>query len=170
MTDSARDLFDRLVVHLDGLGRASLRQEEWERHPDTIDYQAEDTQRMLMEKARYVSSGPGLSGTKVRFWLKWDGRVVEKFFTASLDAVGYWMPVCTGFDAARTPYETQATYLSILVSAQRRIVVAGENALAAAQLPAAEADALQARLKALRYECLSRKFPPAIIRNFELVT
>ncbi len=166
------ELFERLVSLYDAIGRTVLTQSEWKGQAETIEYQCVDTRRMLMEKARYANASLGLSGVRVRFWLKEYDRIVDKYFAPDLEPVGWFMPVCLGFGTRETQYQTRTGYLGMGVSQTRNIVVTGEarlkDALAQEMVTAEEADMCQTHLRSLRIECMSRRFPPAIVRNFEL--
>lgn len=167
------DLFSHLIDYSDALGRVTLCQTQWKTDPDTLDYVCVDTQRMVMEKARFVSRELHISGTKVRFWLKEHGTVVEKYFAPNLEPVGWFMPICTGFEASQLPLCTDTSFLGMCVSQKRQIVVTGEKsmqqALVSQLLTRQEADSIQAQLRQLRLDCVVRRYPPAIVRNFELV-
>ncbi len=169
---ASTDLFERLVSLYDTIGQTTLVQSEWKEQAETLEYLCVDTQRMLMEKSRYANARLGLSGIRVRFWLKECDTVVDKYFAPSLEPVGWFMPVCTGLGLNGTQFRTQTRYLGMGISQDRNIVVTGEarlqDALDQQMVSAAEADLCQNQLRTLRIQCMSRRFPPAIVRNFEL--
>ena len=166
------DPFARLTAYYDALGQVALTQAQWQDDDHTWDYACADTQRMVMEKARYSDRDLQLSGVKVRFWLKEHASIVDKFFAADLEPVGWFAVVCTGFDAAHAPLRTETRFVGIGINPQRRIVVTGESrlqqALARQAVTPAEAAQLQAQLRQLRIDCMANRYPPAIVRNFAL--
>lgn len=169
----AEAFFVRLVDHFDHIGQVELVQEQWRDDPDSLEYVCVDTQRMVMEKSRYVSRAADLSGVRIRFWLKEHTAVVDMHFTPQLEPVGWFMPVTLGFDAARPPFRTAVAFVGIVVSTRRKIVVTGENALDAAlshdRVSEAQSAVWRKQLRRLQYEFMARRYPPAIVRNFALV-
>lgn len=166
------DLFARLVTLYDAIGQTTLTQSEWQEQRDTIEYQCVDTRRMLLEKSRFANAQWGLSGIRVRFWLKEHDTVVDKYFAPNLEPVGWFMPICKGLGTTGAQFQTRTRYLGMGVSQARNIVVTGESrlqdALKQQVVSPEEAEQCQAQLRALRIEFMSRRFPPAIVRNFEL--
>ncbi len=166
------DMFERLVALYDAIGQTTLTQAATQEQLDTITYQCVDTRRMLMEKTRYASARLHLSGIRVRFWLKEHDTVVDKHFAPNLEPVGWFMPVCMGLGTHDAQFQTCTRYLGMGVSQARNIVVTGEaqlqEALQQRVVSPEEADSCQAQLRTLRNEFMSRRFPPAIVRNFEL--
>ncbi len=166
-------LFARLVDHCNGIGQMALIQAQWEHDADSLDYMCVDTRRMVMEKSRYVSREAGLSGVRVRFWLKDHVTVVDMHFTSHLEPVGWFLPVTLGFDVASPPLQTSMAFVGMAVSTRRQIVVTGEQALQAAlsqnRVSQQQERDWQAQLRHLRYEFMARRYPPAIVRNFALV-
>ncbi len=165
-------IFARLVSHCNSIGQLELNQEQWKTDPDSLDYVCVDTQRMVMEKARFVSRETGLSGVRVRFWLKEPTNVVDMYFTPDLEPVGWFMPVTLGFDVSKSPFRTEIGFVGMVVSVKRRIVVTGEialsEALTRAEITEQQSLAWQEKLRHIRYEFMARRYPPAIVRNFSL--
>ena len=168
------EFFDRLVDHCNCVGRVELLQEQWKNDPDSLDYVCVDTQRMVMEKTRFINREAGLSGVRVRFWLKDQNTVVDMHFTPRLECAGWYMPVTMGFNVNSFPYQTETAFVGLAVSAKRKIVVTGEQSLATALSSDAvteqQAHNWREQLRHLRREFMARRFPPAIVRNFTLVS
>ncbi len=169
----AEDLFAKLVHHFNCIGHVELAQAQWKNDPDSLDYVCVDTKRMIMEKSRYVNRAADLSGVRIRFWLKEHATIVDMHFTPQLVPVGWFMPVTTGFEASSFPFQTAVAFVGIAVSARRKIIVTGEQALRDARANDVVSEAQRhvwlERLRHLRYEFMARRYPPAIVRNFTLV-
>ncbi len=166
------DLFQALIAHGNACGHRVFAQADWETDRDTIEYNCVETRRMLIEKASFSSSGMGMSGTRMRFWLTEANYVVEKYFGPNLAPVGWFMPVCEEFTNVDRRLQACTLYLGMVANRTRKLVVTGERplerAVAEQQLTRQVADRYQERLRQLRRDCLSGRFPPAIVRNFEL--
>ena len=166
------DLFQALIAHGNACGKRVLVQADWETDRDTIEYNFVETRRMLIEKASFSSSGMGMSGTRMRFWLTEANYVVEKYFGPDLAPVGWFMPVCEEVANVDRRLQACTLYLGMVANRTRKLVVTGERplerAVAEQQLTRQVADRYQERLRQLRRDCLAGRFPPAIVRNFEL--
>lgn len=170
--DDVEEYFSRLVPLFNEAGRAEFRQKQWQDEQDAIEYHCVDTLRMAMERARFAPGAANLSGVRVRFWLKESAGVVEMHFTRRLEPVGWFMPVTTGFDPGRPPFQTRLGYVGIAANVRRRIVITGEAALNDAvrrgEVSSEQAGNWSDQLRRLRHEYMSRRYPPAIVRNFAL--
>ncbi len=166
------DLFQALIAHGNACGHRVLTQADWETDRDTIEYNCVETRRMLIEKSSFSSSSMGMSGTRMRFWLTDVNHVVEKYFGPNLAPVGWFMPVCEEFTNVDRRLQACTLYLGMVANRTRKLVVTGERplerAVAEQRLTRQAADRYQERLRQLRRDCLSGRFPPAIVRNFEL--
>lgn len=166
------DLFQALIDHGNACGNRVLAQADWETDRDTIEYNCVETRRMLIEKASFSSSDMGMSGTRMRFWLTEANCVVEKYFGPNLAPVGWFMPVCGEFANVDRRLQACTLYLGMVANRTRKLVVTGERplerAVAEQRLTRQVADRYQERLRQMRRDCLAGRFPPAIVRNFEL--
>ena len=166
------DLFQALIAHGNACGSRFLAQADWETDRDTIDYHCVETRRMLIEKSSFSSSDMGMSGTRMRFWLTGSSHLVEKYFGPDLAPIGWFMPVCDEIANVDRRLQACTLYLGMVANRTRKLVVTGERplerAVADSRLTRADADRYQERLRQLRKDCLAGRFPPAIVRNFEL--
>lgn len=169
---TAMDLFQALIAHSNACGKRVFAQADWETDSDTIEYNCVETRRMLIEKSSFSSSSMGMSGTRMRFWLTDANHVVEKYFGPDLVPVGWFMPVCEEITNVDRRLQACTLYLGMVANRTRKLVVTGERLLERAvveqRLTRQAADRYQERLRQLRKDCLSGRFPPAIVRNFEL--
>lgn len=167
-------LFEKLVDHCNGIGRVNLVQEQWRDDPASLDFVCVDTKRMVMEKSRHINRQTGLSGVRIRFWLKELESVVEMHFTPHLECAGWFMPVTLGFDVNSPPYRTETAFVGLAVSVSRNVVVTGEHALSTAlsneEVSKKQANEWREQLRSLRRQFMARRYPPAIVRNFTLAS
>jgi predicted RNA-binding protein associated with RNAse of E/G family len=98
---------------------------------------------------------------------------VEKYFTATGDPLGYYIPVCMPIEQQNNRLSTASLGLALWVDAAGRVTVLGEPAFDAAIdagdiSPVAEEQAEQ-RIRELTALTAQRLFPPALVRNFAIV-
>jgi hypothetical protein len=161
----------------------------WQRESYLVDYRAEWLTDVLVERATcgdeitplaVIDGGlraPVVAQVGVvwtRFWFRREGWIIEKYFGPTGRVLGFYAPICG-------PIEYHSGYLSadwyglaLWISEQWRVTVLGEQQFELASAtgtlsPVAEEQA-ELRIRELTTLTAQRRFPPAFVRNFGIVT
>jgi predicted RNA-binding protein associated with RNAse of E/G family len=164
----------------------SIQSAEWRDHPQMSDYRAEWLSSMLIERAMWQATAspcifPELPGAVtvsdagfiwLRFWLKSDNLLVDKYFDADGRAIGIYMPICTSIQEQDDHLHTRALNMGLWLTTDGGVVVWGEDEFDAAvdsgALTPVEAEQAELRIRELTSMIFQGKFPPALIRNFAI--
>ena len=161
----------------------------WQRATYMVDYRAEWLTDVLVERA---SCGPEISPTAVvegglrppvvaqvgvvwtRFWFRREGWLIEKYFSPAGRIMGFYAPIC-GTIEYHSGYLTADWFgLALWISEQWRVTVLGEQqfeqASAEGHLPPVAEEQAEHRIRELTTLTAQRRFPPAFVRNFGIVT
>lgn len=161
----------------------------WQHVPYMVDYRAEWLTDVLVERAMCgaeispmaVVDG-GLRAPLVaqegvvwtRFWFRREGWVVEKYFSASGRVLGFYAPICGPIEHHADYLATDWFGLALWVSEQWRVTVLGEqtfeDASADGDLPPVAEEQAEHRIRELTTLTAQRRFPPAFVRNFSILT
>jgi hypothetical protein len=161
----------------------------WQRAAYMADYRAEWLTDVLVERATCgaeisplvvvdgglrapVVAQPGVVWT--RFWFRREGWLIEKYFSPGGRILGFYAPICG-------PIEYHAGYLSadwfglaLWISDHWRVTVLGEQqfdqAAAVGNLPPVAEEQAEQRIRELTTLTAQKRFPPALVRNFGIVT
>lgn len=178
-------------------GAAPIYSGQWLAWPDVRDYRAAQLGDILAERLVWSATagllhrgGVTIAGPAYiwfRFWLPRDSQVVEKYFDAHGQTLGMQIDVCmplaalpvhlrTGpFAAAKEPlagWFTTNLLLDIWITADGQVTVrneaAFEQAVRAGALSEAEAAWAEERVRTLTSAIARRRFPPALVRNWQV--
>jgi len=167
--------------------RLILRSGAWRESEHMADYRAEWLGQTFVERASWSGSTPrqlwvmatgnvpaaGPHYVWLRFWLMDDGRVVDKYFDATGEAVGCYAPVTALIEQDGKKLTTETLYLGLWIEADNRITVMGEEAFdeaqAAGDLTPVEVEQAESAIRELTTAAATRQFPPAFVRNFAIV-
>jgi hypothetical protein len=161
----------------------------WQRTSYMVDYRAEWLTDVLVERATcgdeispmaVVESGlrppvvAQVGAIWTRFWFRREGWLIEKYFSPAGRIVGFYAPICGAIEY-HSGYLTAEWYgLALWISEQWRVTVLGEQqfdqASAAGNLPPVAEEQAEQRIRELTTLTAQRRFPPAFVRNFGIVT
>lgn len=161
----------------------------WQRASYMVDYRAEWLTDVLVERATcgeeispLVVVDGGLRAPVVaqagvvwsRFWFRREGWLIEKFFSPLGRVMGFYAPICGPIEY-HTGYLSADWYgLALWISEPGRVTVLGEQAFdqasATGSLPPVAHEQAEQRIRELTTLTAQRRFPPAFVRNFGIVT
>lgn len=155
---------------------------EWKEHAAMTDYRAEWFNSLLVERAAWTPQAPTveLLGTVIsgpgfvwfRFWLPDLDQLVEKYFNAEGDAIGFYLPVCRPLEREDKAYRTSDLILAIWYNADKRVSVLREEkfdeGVRRQLLSSAEAERAETRIRELTAAIFREEFPPPLVRNFAI--
>lgn len=159
---------------------------EWQNRPELVDYRAEWLSEVLVERVTWSAdadeqfmremiadvqiAGPGY--VWLRFWLKEEEQVVEKYFDAEGKVIGFHAPVCNNFVHEDTILRVQTLVLSIWYDAEGRLTILGEEefdrAVKDKRFGPADLEHAEHRIRELTLSVLNRTFPPGLVRKFSI--
>ena len=155
---------------------------EWQGTPQLIDYRAESLSNLMVERATWDADAPAQSIGDVlianpgyvwlRFWLLEEALVLDKYFDAEHQPIGYYLPIC--MPAQRQHDQLQATSLALALwlTPNGRVTVLHEAEFDAAvdrgDIAPVEAEHAEYQIRELTTLIARSNFPPALVRNFAL--
>lgn len=160
----------------------------WQRNPNLVDYRAEWLTDVLVERAtctQDIGETPicvGLRHSEIiqpeavwtRFWFRREGWIVEKFFSAAGRALGFYAPVCGPIEYHTGRLGADLYGLALWIEELGRVTVLGEEsfdrAIAAGTLSPVASEQAEHRVRELTTLTAQRRFPPAFVRNFGILT
>jgi hypothetical protein len=160
----------------------------WQKNPILADYRAEWLTDVLVERVtcgQEIALQPpdvGLrphkilqpNATWVRFWFRREGWIVEKYFSAQGSSVGFYAPVCSTIDYHTGHLSADLFGLALWIEELGRVTVLGEESfdLASAEgnLSPVALEQAEHRVRELTTLTAQRRFPPAFVRNFGILT
>lgn len=155
---------------------------EWQDAPHLIDYRVESLSSMLIERATWAATAPTRSiGQQevanpgyiwLRFWLLEQEIVLEKYFDAHRQALGYHLPVCMPIQRRSNQLHALSLYLALWLTPAGRMTVLHEDhfdeAVATKELAPLEIEHAEYQIRELTTAIWRGTFPPAFVRNFAL--
>jgi hypothetical protein len=154
-----------------------------------VDYRAEWLTDVLVERATcgaeispMVVVEDGLRAPVVaqpsvvwtRFWFRREGWLVEKFFSPVGKILGFYAPICGPIQYNSGLLTTDWFGLALWISENWRVTVLGEQTFEQASeegnLPPVAEEQAEQRIRELTTLTAQRRFPPAFVRNFGIVT
>ena len=161
----------------------------WEHAPYMVDYRAEWLTDVLVERATCgaevspmaVMEG-GLRAPLVaqsgvvwtRFWFRREGWLIEKYFSPSGRVLGFYAPICGAIEQHSGYLAADWFGLALWISEQWRVTVLGEQSFeessAEGNLPPVAEEQAEQRIRELTTLTAQRRFPPAFVRNFSVLT
>jgi hypothetical protein len=161
----------------------------WQRAPDMVDYRAEWLTDVLVERATcgaeirpLVVVEGGLRAPVVaqagavwtRFWFRREGWLIEKYFAPSGRIMGFYAPICGAIEYNSGYLATDWYGLALWISEKWRVTVLGEQnfeqASATGIMPPVAEEQAEQRIRELTTLTAQRRFPPAFVRNFGIMT
>lgn len=161
----------------------------WQRASYMMDYRAEWLTDVLVERA---TCGSEISPTAVvdgglraplvaqagvvwtRFWFRREGWLIEKYFSPLGRIMGFYAPICGPIEYHTGYLATEWYGLALWISEQWRVTVLGEQqfdqASADGILPPVALEQAEHRIRELTTLTAQRRFPPAFVRNFGIMT
>ncbi len=155
---------------------------EWQRTPQLIDYRTESLTNLIVERVTWDTDAPvQLIGdipianpgyVWLRFWLLEEALVLEKYFDAEQQPIGYYLPIC--MPAKRQNDQLQATSLALALwlTPDGRVTVLHEAEFDATvskgEIAPVEAAHAEYQIRELTTLIARSNFPPALVRNFAL--
>jgi len=156
---------------------------EWQNNPQLTDYRSQLLDKMFVERATWRSTAPlqrmndtvvaGPGYVWVRFWLLEGEEPIEKYFDDKRQFIGYSVPLCMPIQRrGATVFETSSLLLGLWLQPSGRITVLGEEEFEQASLRGdlapVEVEHAEFRIRALTLEASQRRYPPGMVRTFEL--
>jgi len=161
---------------------ATIRSGEWQTLPGVASYLAGLIDDVLIERAIWAepaeavsAGGRALAGPGhiwYRFWLWRDDQVVERYFDAEGQALGIQVDLCMPIQIGESEWTARDLLLNIWISPQGQVTVSNEAAFEAAvsngQLTEEEASWAEEHVRRLTGAISQRRFPPAMVRNWQV--
>lgn len=155
---------------------------EWQRNANLVDYRTEALTNVVVERATWQTLGEPMLITDttiadrgyvwLRFWLLEDETVVEKYYDAQGQSIGYYVPIAMPLKRRGEQLETYSLLLALWLQPDDRVTVLYEEqfeaAVAAADITPVEAEHAEFRIRELTAILAKKQFPPALVRNFEI--
>jgi len=161
----------------------------WQRASYMLDYRAEWLTDVLVERATcggeisplvVVDGGlrpPVVAQVGVvwaRFWFRREGWLIEKYFSQAGRIIGFYAPICGPIEYHSGFLAADWYGLALWISEHWRVTVLGEQqfdqAAAVGNLPPVAEELAEQRIRELTTLTAQRRFPPALVRNFGVVT
>ena len=160
---------------------------EWQHSADFLDYRAEWLSDVLVERATYAPNARVQNIQRVldntviardrfvwvRFWYRQNNQIFEKYFDAEQRAIGVYIPVCMPIEQNGSALRTVSLVLGLWIDRVGRVTVMGEDAfdavVAMKKLSPVQIEQAEHRIRELTHLVHTKKFPPAMVRNFSLV-
>jgi predicted RNA-binding protein associated with RNAse of E/G family len=157
---------------------------DWMEHAAMAEYRAEWFNSLLVERAAWTAQAPtvelldtvigGPGFVWFRFWLPDLDQLVEKYFNAEGDAIGFYLPVCRPLVREDSGYHTSDLILAIWYHADKRVSVLREEefdeGVRRQLLSSEEAERAEIRIRELTAAIFREEFPPPLVRNFSIAT
>lgn len=159
-----------------------IRSGDWKTQPGLADYLVGLLDDLLVERAIWGEGAQAsTAGGRVqaqpgqiwyRFWLWRDDQVVERYFDADGQPLGTQIDLCMPIQASEQVWRARDLLLDIWLAPDGRVTVANEAAydaaVAAGQLSMDEARWAEAHVRRLTGAIAQRRFPPAMVRNWQV--
>ena len=161
----------------------TLNNGEWQTMPQLTDYRSEWLSEILVERARWTADalvqrvGHWLIAAPnyvwLRFWLVSSELIVEKYFDANGQVVGYYAPICSTLQRKAGRLRMKMLTLAVWISPDSRVTVLNEaefdELVLQGEVTPVEAEQAEQRIRELTTAIGQKRFPPAIVRNFEII-
>ncbi len=155
---------------------------DWRQSPYMTDYRSEWLSGVLVERATWLPTAPtqkiGATTTAAagfiwfRFWVQEIEQVIEKYFDASLKAVGIFAPICANWRRRDARVIAPSLFLGLWIDANGRVTVLNEKifdeAARAGELTPVEVEHAEHRIRELTTGVIQKRFPPGLVKNLSL--
>ncbi len=154
----------------------------WQSVAQMTDYRAEWFSEMLVERATWSSDAeeqfigghmivqPG--AVWLRFWLLESELMVEKYFDASGQLLGFYVPISMPLQRRVSTLRIITLVLALWIQPDERVTVLHEaefdQAVADGVITPVEAEQAEQRIRELTLFVVQKRFPPAMVRNFTI--
>ena len=154
----------------------------WQSVAQMTDYRAEWFSEMLVERATWSPDAaeqfigdqmivqPG--AVWLRFWLLESELMVEKYFDATGQPLGFYVPICMPLQRRVSTLRIITLVLALWIQPDERVTVLHEaefdQAVAAGVITPVEAEQAEQRIRELTLFVVQKRFPPAMVRNFTI--
>lgn len=155
---------------------------EWLTTPHLVDYRAEWLSNLMVERATWDGAAPTqFIGDSViakpgyvwlRFWLLEEALVLDKYFDAEQQMIGYHLPICMPVERNNDQVQATSLYLALWMTPDGRVTVLHEaqfdDAVTRGEVAPVEAEHAEYQIRELTTVIARSNFPPPIVRNFAL--
>ena len=155
---------------------------EWQRAVELTDYRTETLTNMVVERATWAPDAlERLIGDTViaragyvclRFWLFDDEALVEKYYDAQGQTIGYYIPVSMPLKRRNDGIQAFSLLLALWLQPDDRITVLHEEpfelAVTNGEITPVEAEHAEYQIRELTSAMVRKHYPPALVRNFEI--
>lgn len=154
----------------------------WQSVAQMTDYRAEWFSEMLVERATWSPDAaeqfigdqmivqPG--AVWLRFWLLESELMVEKYFDATGQPLGFYVPISMPLQRRVSTLRIITLVLALWIQPDERVTVLHEaefdQAVAAGVITPVEAEQAEQRIRELTLFVVQKRFPPAMVRNFTI--
>lgn len=170
-----------------GGGLARIESGEWQDEPLMRDYRTEWLTDVLVERATWAPMtsplpvDPDMGGVVIgaegyvwaRFWFRREGWVVEKYFSDQSAVIGFYAPVCGPIEYHSGKLAADLYGLGLWISDSGRVTVLGERDfdedVADGRVTPVAREQAEFRIRELTTLTAQRRFPPAFVRNFDII-
>ncbi len=156
----------------------------WQTVAHMTDYRAEWFSEMLVERATWLPSAPlqqigertiaGPGYVWLRFWLLESELMVDKYFDAAGQLVGFYVPITMPLQRRVNTLRIITLVLALWVQPDERVTVlqeaAFDQAVKGGAITPVETEQAEQRIRELTLAVVQKRFPPAMVRNFALKT
>jgi predicted RNA-binding protein associated with RNAse of E/G family len=155
---------------------------EWQRNAALTDYRTEALSNIVVERAtwRGDAAPQQIADTTIadegyvwlRFWLLEDEIVIEKYYTAAGQPIGYYVPIGMPLKRRGEQLELYSLLLALWLRPDDLVTVLNEDpfeaALVAGEITPVEAEHAEFRIRECTALLARKQFPPGLIRNFAI--
>ena len=159
-----------------------IRSGEWRDLPGIADYFAGLVDDILIERVVWAEAGAadqmgGLAAAEpghiwYRFWLWRDDQLVERYYDAEGVLLGTQIDICSPMVIEESQWQVDDLVLDIWISPEGRVNVTNEasfdQAVADGLLTPDQEDYAEQHVRRLTGAIAQRRFPPAIVRNWQV--
>ena len=152
----------------------------WETATYMTDYRAEWFSEMLVERATWLPTAPvqrignriiaGPGYIWFRFWLLESELMIEKYFDAAGQVVGYYAPISMPVQRRVSTLRIIKLVLALWLQPDERVTVLHElefeQAIITGAVTPVEAEQAEFRIRELTLATAQKRFPPPMVRNF----
>ncbi len=156
---------------------------DWQHQSDLTDYRYEWLNEMLVERATWGKDAPvqqlgaatiaGPGYIWFRFWLSEGDRILDKYFDDKGEIVGMYAHIGMGLPHEGRGFSLVDLILGLWITGLSHVTVHNEEQFDAAVksglLSPVEAEHAEHQLREITTAIASKRFPPAIVRNFSIV-
>jgi predicted RNA-binding protein associated with RNAse of E/G family len=160
----------------------SIASGDWRRAPYVTDYRSELLDTLLVERATWGAEAPlqtigGITTAApsyiwFRFWFAEGEQVIEKYFDAQRQPMGYYLPVSTRWKRKEMRWSASSLILAVWLDMRDHLTVLHENtfdaAIEAELFTPVEVEQAEQRIRRLTLAIVQKRLPPPLVRNFAI--